>query len=95
MTTAVQIVQVCKITLQDISKALRNKPGLLMKQTRDRHSTRVKDFVHLITNNTGAVILPPLRGGLDYSFSPMKENEKTLTPQRASLYNISRNFYKF
>ena len=90
MATMVGTVPVCKATLEDISKTLRGKSSLSVKQARDRLPDQVKDFAHLFADDMGANKLPPLRGALDHAIELRKEDGKASTPPWGPLYNMSR-----
>ena len=80
MATMVGTVPVCKATLEDISKTLRGKSRLSVKQARDRLPDQVKDFAHLFADDMGTNKLPPLRGALDHAIDLRKSDGKASTP---------------
>lgn len=53
MASIVETVPVCKATLEDISKALRDKPKLSIEQARSRLPDEVKQFAQLFADDRG------------------------------------------
>ncbi|KAI0994789.1 hypothetical protein K3495_g13393, partial [Podosphaera aphanis] len=90
MTSMMANVPVCRATIEDISKALREKPKLTREDVRKRLPDQIKDFAHLFADDSGAEDLPRTRGRLDHAIDLRHENGKPLTPPRGPLYNMSR-----
>ncbi|KAI0992139.1 hypothetical protein K3495_g16047, partial [Podosphaera aphanis] len=90
MASMIETVPICRASLEDISKALRDKPDLSVQNARDRLPEEVKKFAHLFADNNGANDLPPCRGPLDHAIVLREENGRTLTPPWGPLYNMSR-----
>ena len=90
MVSIMKEVPVCKVTLDDINKALRLKPRLTAAEAAKRLPEQVRDFAHLFADNEGAEELPPSRGSLDHAINLQRENGKTLTPPWGPLYNMTR-----
>lgn len=85
-----ETVPVCRATIEDISKALREKPRLTLEKARLRLPEQVKDFAHLFADSDGAEELPPQRGGLGHAINLRQEKVKSLEPPWGPLYNMSR-----
>ena len=83
-------VPVCKATLEDISKALRNKDKLSSVQAELRLPEPIRDFAHLFADDSGAEELPSPRGDLDHAINLRKEDGKPINPPWGPLYNMSR-----
>ncbi|KAI0996343.1 hypothetical protein K3495_g11837 [Podosphaera aphanis] len=79
MASMIETVPIYRASLEDISKALRDKPDLSVQNTRDRLPEEVQKFAHLFADNNGANDLPPCRGSLDHAII-LRENGKRLTP---------------
>ena len=90
MSSVMRTVPVCRATLEDISKALREKPRLTLEEAKLRLPEQVKDFAHLFADNDGAEVLPPQRGGLGHAINLRHEEGKPLEPPWGPLYNMSR-----
>lgn len=90
MVSMIKQVPICRTSLENINKALRDKPRLSLEETRNRLPEQVKDFAHLFSDNEGAENLPPLRGTLDHAINLRQEDGKNLTPPWGPLYNMSR-----
>ena len=90
MVSMIKEVPICKVSLEDINKALRLKPRLTLEEARQRLPEQVRDYAHLFADSEGAEELPRSRGPLDHAINLQKENGKTLTPPWGSLYNMSR-----
>lgn len=90
MVSMMKEVPVCKVTIDDINKALRLKPRLTAAEVAKRLPEQVRDFAHLFADNEGAEELPPSRGSLDHAINLQQENGKTLTPPWGPLYNMTR-----
>lgn len=90
MAALLKTVPVCKATLEDISKALRDKPKLSVEQAKLRLPTQIRDFAELFADDKGAEDLPPLRENLDHAINLRQEENKPLTPPWGPLYNMSR-----
>lgn len=90
MVSIIKEVPVCKVSLDDINKALRSKPRLTLNEARERLPEEIRDYAHLFADSEGADDLPPLRGSLDHAINLKKEDGKTLSPPWGSLYNMSR-----
>lgn len=67
-------VPICKVTIEDINKAPRDKPNLSIEEVRDRLPAQVKSFAHLFADDNGANKLPPSRGHLDHAINLRQEN---------------------
>lgn len=90
MVSMIKQVPICRTSLENINKALRDKPRLSLEEARNRLPEQVKDFAHLFADNEGAENLPPFRGTLDHAINLRQENGKNLTPPWGPLYNMSR-----
>ena len=90
MTSIIKEIPVCKVSLEDINKALRSKPNLTMENAQKRLPEQVRNFAHLFMDDKGAEDLPPSRGSLDHAIKLRQENGKSLTPPWGALYNMSR-----
>ena len=86
----VEAVPGFKATLEDISKALRDKPKLSVDQARLRLPDPVKAFARLFADDNGAEDLPPLRKNLNHAINIRQEDSKPMTPPWSPLYNMSR-----
>lgn len=83
-------VPIGKVTIEDISKALREKPILSVEEAKNRLPKQVRKFAHLFADDDGASKLPPSRGNLDHAIEIRKEEGKPLSPPWGPLYNMSR-----
>lgn len=83
-------VLICRASLEDINKALRNKPRLTTEQARARLPDWVKPFAHMFADDQGAETLPPHRGHLDHAIRLKEENGTPMQPPWGLLYNMSR-----
>ena len=90
MASIIKEVPICKISLEDINKALRSKPRLTLQEVRQRLPNQIIDYAHLFADDEGAEDLPPSRGSLDHAINLQQENGKTLTPPWGPLYNMTR-----
>lgn len=90
MSSLVKAIPVCKASLEDVNKALRTKPSLILDEVRARLPKEVTDFAHLFADDNGANDLPPLRGNLDHAINLRHENGKLLQPPWGPLYSMSR-----
>lgn len=90
MVSLIEEVPICKVSLDDINKALRCKPRLTATEARERLPEQVRDFAHLFADSEGAEELPPSRGPLDHAINLRQENGKSLTPPWGPLYNMTR-----
>ena len=90
MAFMVDTVPVFKASLEDVSKALRDKPKLSVEQAKSRLPDQVKDFARLFADENGAEDLPPSRENLDHAINLRRDNGKPMTPPWSPLYNMSR-----
>ena len=95
MTTAVMVsmisgAPICKLTLEDINKALREKPRLSVIEAKNRLLEQIKDFAHLFADSEDTDDLPPFRGHIYQAINLRNENGKPLTPPLGPLYNMSK-----
>ena len=90
MASMIKQVPICKVSLEDINKALRSKPQVTVNEARKRLPEQIKEYAHLFSDDKGADELPPLRGSLDHAINLRKENGKALSPPWGPLYNMSR-----
>lgn len=90
MTSIMKEVPICKVSLEDINKALRSKPHLTEREASERLPEQIRDYAHLFADESGADELPPSRGSLDHAINLRKEDGKALSPPWGPLYNMSR-----
>ncbi|KAI0998625.1 hypothetical protein K3495_g9572 [Podosphaera aphanis] len=90
MASMIAKVPVCRATIEDIGKALREKPKLTQEDVRKRLPDQIKDFAQLFADDSGAEDLPRTRGSLDHVIDLRHENGKPLIPPWGPLYNMSR-----
>ncbi|KAI0994220.1 hypothetical protein K3495_g13962, partial [Podosphaera aphanis] len=83
-------VPIGKVTIEDISKALREKPKLSEEKARELLPEQVKEFAHLFADTGGANDLPASRGSLDHEINLRHENGKPMSPPWGPLYSMSR-----
>lgn len=53
--------------MEDIDKALRVNPGIIIEEARARLSSPVKEFAHSFADDSDANDLPPLYSSLDHA----------------------------
>ncbi|KAI0991762.1 hypothetical protein K3495_g16425, partial [Podosphaera aphanis] len=90
LTTMARSVPICRASLEDINKALRQKPSLSVEEARERLPDQIKDFAYLFADDSGANDLPPLRGKLDHAINLRYTDGKAESPPWGPLYNMSR-----
>lgn len=90
IASLMKAVPVCRASLEDINKALREKPQLTIDEVEKRLPKEIKDFAYLFADNQGAESLPPPRGLLDHAINVREEDGKPLTPPWGPLYGMSR-----
>ena len=90
LATMAKTVPICKVTIEDISKALRGKPSLSVEEAQNRLPEQIRSFAHLFADNEGANDLPLSRGHLDHAINLRQENGKPMSPPWGPLYNMSR-----
>ena len=83
-------VPICRASLEDINKALCQKPSLSIEEARKRLPDQLKDFAYLFSDDKGANDLPPLRGKLDHAINLRQEDGKSMSPPWGPIYNMSR-----
>lgn len=85
----IESVPIYKASIEDISKALCDKPRFSVEEARNRLPDQIKIFTHLFVDSKGVNDLPPFRVHLDRAISLRQENVKPMSPPWGPLYNIS------
>lgn len=89
ITSISKVVPICKATLKDIHKELREKPLLSTDEARQRLPGPVKSFTRLFADENAANDLPPLRRPLDHAINLRQEDEKPMQPPWGPLCSMS------
>lgn len=90
LATMAKTVPTGKVTIEDISKALRGKHSLSVEEAQNQLLEQIRSFALLFADNEGANDLLLARGHLGQLINSRQENGKPMSPSWGPLYNISR-----